>query len=93
MRKTENKYVTLRQEMEYHACGKESVVACAQSKQRRHDYKSTAVFKQVTKAKKDEVTNILQGSKTRCPSVYKVYLAVQLGLDINDDLKYNKANK
>jgi hypothetical protein len=40
--------VTLRQEMEYHAHGKESVAACAQSKERQHDYQSTAVFNQVT---------------------------------------------
>ena len=52
------------------------------------------MFKQVTKANKDDVTNIkLQRSKNKCPSVYKVYLVVQLGLDIKDDLKYNKVNK
>jgi hypothetical protein len=48
----------------------------------------------VTKANKDDVTNIkLQRSKNKCPSVYKVYLVVQLGLDVKDDLKYNKVNK
>ena len=82
--------MTLRQEMEYHACGQESVAACAQRKQRQHDYKSTALFKQVTKANQDDVTNIkLQRSTNKCPSVYKVYHIVQLGLDVKENLKYN----
>ena len=49
---------------------------------------------QVTKANKDDVTIIkLQRSINKCPSVYKVNLVVQLGLDVKDDLKYNKVNK
>jgi hypothetical protein len=79
--------------MEYHACGKESLAGYAQSKQRQHDFQSTALFKQVTKANKNVVTTIKsQRSKNKCPSVYKVYLVDQLGLDIKDNLKYNKVN-
>ena len=38
--------------------------------------------------KDDKTTKVLH-----CSSVYKVYLVVQLGLDIKEDLKYNKVNK
>ena len=76
--------------MEYPARDRESVVACAKSKQRRHDYKSIELFKQLTKANKDNLTNIkLQSSKNKCLSGCKVYLVFQFGLDVKDDLKYN----